>query len=207
MATLGDRLNLAAKRFGFKTLASLERSMGLTKNSLTKIGDGANTRTILKVVEKIPQLNIEWLLTGEGGMVKAEAQGVLPLLPFSAVAGFLSDNNNDESVFEDAFVVPDFTKRGAEFAIRVDGDSMSPRFQSGEILAVKIVRDPSFFQWGRVYVLSTTQGCVIKKLYPDPDDDNSVICRSEDTAGYPDYSLPKSDILHVAIVIGHIGLD
>lgn len=207
MATLRDRLDLAAKRFGFKTLAGLERSIGMNKNTLTKITDGANTRTILKVVEKIPQLNIEWLITGVGPMTKLDGDGVLPLLPFSAVAGFLSDNNGDESVFEEAFVVPDFTKRGAEFAIRVDGDSMSPRYQSGEILAVKIVRDPSFFQWGRVYVLSTTQGCVIKKLYPDPDDDNSVICRSEDTAGYPDYSIPKSDILHVAIVIGHIGLD
>lgn len=207
MENLHTRLEKVAVAAGFKNLRHLERDLGMSYNTLMKITDGMTAKTMLRVVEKIPQLSLDYLVTGEGPMFKGGASG-LPLLPFSAVAGALAENIPSSFLnTQEVCYVPDFIDKGAEFAIRVDGDSMSPRFRNGEILAIRVVQDPSFFQWGRVYVLSTTQGCVVKKLLPCPDDDNSVICRSENRDEYPDYTIPKSDILNVAIVVGHIGLD
>lgn len=187
-------------------MTRFEQYVGLTEGTIHKIKDGCSTRNIEKIIKKCPELSIEWVIMGTGEMLRGRPANSIPLLPFNAVAGYLSDNNKAED-FTELCVVPDFTSRGAQFAIRVDGDSMYPRFRNGEILALKVLDDPKFFQWGKVYVLSTTQGCVVKKLYPDPDDDNSVICRSENRDDYPDYSVHKSDILHIAIVVGHIGLD
>ena len=138
---------------------------------------------------------------------KKESKG-LPVLSFSAMAGHLSENNGTE--FSDEFercVIPDFTSRGADFLIRVDGDSMYPRYANGELLAVRIVDTPTFFQWGRVYVMSTQQGCVVKRIFPDPNNENNILCHSENCANYPDYTIPKGDVLKFAIVVGHAGID
>ena len=104
-------------------------------------------------------------------------------------------------------VVDDFSSRGADCAIRVEGDSMEPKYKNGDILALRVLKDPSFFQWGRVYCLSTTQGCVVKRLFPDKENPNNIICHSENTENYPDYKIIKEDILGVAIVVGHAGVD
>ena len=133
---------------------------------------------------------------------------LLPLLPFSAVAGYMSGGNDiDAFRSEEAVSVPDFSERGADCTIRVDGDSMYPRYSNGEILAIRIIKDPTFFQWGKVYVLSTNQGCVVKILLPDPKDPERIVCRSVDSERYPDYSISMSDVFGVAIVVGHAGVE
>ena len=201
-----DRLVYFARTQYGLGMTRFEKYIGITEGTIHKIKDGVSTRQIEKIIKKCPELSLDWLILGQGEMLRGKPANAIPLLSFTAVAGYLSDNAAEED-FDEVCVVPDFTARGAECAIRVDGDSMYPRFRNGEILALKVLRDPKFFQWGKVYVLSTTQGCVVKKLFPCPDDDNSIICRSENRDEYPDYTIHKSDILHVAIVVGHIGLD
>lgn len=132
---------------------------------------------------------------------------LIPLLPFSAAAGYLVGGNGADAFREEAVAFSDFTDRGADCAIRVDGDSMYPRYKSGDVLAIKIIKDPKFFQWGRTYCISTTQGCIIKKLFPDPTDENKIICHSENTSAYPDYKITMDDVLAVAIVVGHAGVE
>ena len=132
---------------------------------------------------------------------------LIPLLPFSAAAGYLAGGNGVDAFREEAVAFSDFTDRGADCAIRVDGDSMYPRYKSGDVLAIKIIKDPKFFQWGRTYCISTTQGCIIKKLFPDPSDENKIICHSENTSAYPDYKITMDDVLAVAIVVGHAGVE
>ena len=101
----------------------------------------------------------------------------LPVLSFSALAGYTGENNGLTMTGEfEHCVIPDFTQRGADFLIRVDGDSMYPRYSNGELLAVKVIDTPTFFQWGRVYVMSTNQGCVVKKIFPDPENDDNILC-------------------------------
>ena len=63
------------------------------------------------------------------------------------------------------YSVREFSIRGAEFLIRVEGMSMFPRYTNGDILAVKRLSSVTFFQWGCVYVLDTEQGMLIKRLF------------------------------------------
>lgn len=152
---------------------------------------------------------MNWLVSGNGDMLiglPRPDKSRIPLLPFAAVAGWMTDNNRPDSSFE-SIVVSDFSGIGANCAIRVEGDSMYPRYKNGDILAIRILHDPSFFQWGRTYVLSTTQGCVVKMLFPDPRDENKIVCHSINEKNFPDYKIMKEDILGIALVVGHAGLE
>lgn len=58
---------------------------------------------------------------------------------------------------------------GADFLITVCGNSMTPTFQSGDIVACKRVPlSGIFFQWNKIYIIDTTQGPLIKRIKPAP---------------------------------------
>lgn len=192
---------------------SFEDMCGLASGVINKLNLGFRSDKLALIAEKCPDLNIRWLITGEGDMLMdsypyKEPDGIdLPLLPFSAVAGYLAENNSESWSGLEYCRVPEFSSRGADFLIRVEGDSMYPRYGNGELLAIRVIKDPTFFQWGKVYVLSTNQGCVVKRLFPDPKDDRAIVCHSENSSLYPDYRITKEDVLGVAIVVGHIGVE
>lgn len=202
-----DRLEFFARSNGFSTVPQLAAACGLNAYTFTQKGTAVPAKALLAIAEKYPTLDIDWLVTGRRRSAQESVAPVkmLPLLPFDAIAGSLSDNINTD--FPDTIPAPPTMNGSADFAIRVDGDSMYPRYSSGEILLVRKVDDPSFFQWGKVYVLATKQGCVVKRLFPCKDDDNSITCHSENTVNYPDYDIPREDILGVGLVVGHMGLD
>ena len=144
-----------------------------------------------------------------GGLDGDAAQRMvsLPLIPLDAVAGFPIIDNNGITLDEcEQYSVPEFSVRGAEFLVRVSGSSMNPRFVNGDLLACKKVSQVTFFQWGMVYVIDTQQGILVKRLYECKDDDEMVVCHSENTSEYPDFLLPKNEIRSVSIVIGHISV-
>lgn len=196
---------------------AFENYCGLALGTISKINHGIRSDKVELIAKACPDLNIRWLLTGEGemlignsqeGIMVSKSEGIdLPLLPFSAVAGYLAENNSESWSGVEYCRVPEFSSRGADFLIRVEGDSMYPRYGNGELLAIRVIKDPTFFQWGKVYVLSTNQGCVVKRLFPDPKDDTAIVCHSENSSLYPDYRITKEDVLGVAIVVGHIGVE
>ena len=132
---------------------------------------------------------------------------MLPLIPYTAAGGFLTHEIPGVKIEEcEQYAIPDFAARGADFLVRVSGDSMAPRYSNGDILAVKVITDASFIQWGSVHVIDTLQGLVVKRLLPAATPDR-VTCRSESSANYPDYTIPRSDIRGLALVIGAIKIE
>lgn len=128
----------------------------------------------------------------------------IPLIPTSAMAGaFTSDISFMEYECEHYFI-PDF--KGADFLIRVKGDSMQPTYYSGDLVACqKIPMNDIFFQWNKTYVLDTNQGAIIKRVLPGKDDDH--ICIVSDNTKYPPFELEKSYLHAIALVRGIIRLE
>jgi phage repressor protein C with HTH and peptisase S24 domain len=79
---------------------------------------------------------------------------------------------------------------------------MMPNFHPGDEVACLRVNEARFLQWGRVYVLDTEQGIVIKRIY---DNGDSIRCASYNPE-YPDFNVPKEDIRSYNLVVGALRL-
>ncbi|MDR0509608.1 MAG: S24 family peptidase [Rikenellaceae bacterium] len=123
-----------------------------------------------------------------------------PRIPHSAAAGELAGISDGVMPHncEQVPVIPMFKKY--DFTIIVYGDSMLPHFHSGDEIACLTVRERSFIQWGRVHVLDTYQGVVVKRIFERED---GILCRS-DNAEYPEFTVSGDDIYSIAVVIGLI---
>lgn len=166
------------------------------------------------VFSKCEGISAQWLLTGDGEMIKEDKREVahqaenpkegIPLIPFSAMAGALT---GEQSVLEyecERYVVPAF--HNADFLMPVKGNSMTPTYISGDIVACqRVPMTDLFFQWNKPYVLDTAQGAIIKRIKPGSDKDHVLIV--SDNKEYDPFELPYKDIYAVALVIGLIRLE
>ncbi len=152
----------------------------------------------------------EWLVFGQGTMMAKKDNNedpirTLPLIPIDAMAGTLTEDNEGVPLERcERYQVPEFIDGGAQFLIRVSGDSMTPRYNNGDIVAVRRVEDVQFYQWGKIYVLDTNQGCIIKRVYEDLDDERNIICHSENDAVYADFAMPKTSVRGLFVIVGVI---
>ncbi|MFV0505779.1 MAG: helix-turn-helix transcriptional regulator [Bacteroidales bacterium] len=157
-----------------------------------------------QILDNCPDINPTWLLTGKGDMLVTEErhevqkeviQEMRPHIPLYAAAGALAFVS-DAVRLEDCEVLPYIEALGKyNFTIQASGDSMIPEYHSGDTLACLRIEDNAFIQWGRTYVLDTTQGIIVKRIF---DDDDSIRCESINTQ-YPSFSIPKSEILGLAL--------
>ena len=89
-------------------------------------------------------------------------QDMVLVIPTGARAGTLADFANSTQAYEcEQMVTP---IKGADFAIQVTGDSMSPEYPSGSVILIKKINEKAFIEWGKTYVLDTENGAVIKNI-------------------------------------------
>lgn len=192
------------------TQTALAARLGSKPAKFTEILKGRMLVPTEMMAELCEGFNVSatWLLTGEGNTFNKPEElpdGAIPLLSIEAVAGPGVPVYNDLPI-EDYYAVREF--RNCDFLIRVTGDSMTPKFTGGDIVACKNVdvRQLKFLQWGRVYVLYTeSQGVMIKRVHPSESDD-CIKCVSENK-DYAPFDVPKSDIVALALVNGSISLE
>ena len=202
------------KYLDYKGLSQYEfyKLTGITRGVLNQ-NNGMSEENTAKYLAYFKEVNAEWLITGNGPMLKSEAPLAIPsaipgdgipLIPDHAMAGILQ---GDISVMElecERYVVPAF--RGADFLIPVKGSSMYPKYSSGDIVACKkIPLTDLFFQWNKVYVLDTIQGPIIKRVAKGSDQDH-ILAVSENPK-YEPFELHISQLRAVAIVMGVIRLE
>lgn len=196
----------------------LENTDGLTKTALAdtfgikpaKFSEILNERMlagtdVMSVLCSKYHISSKWLLTGDCSMLASDSADAsnnavgIPLLPVDAVAGVLSGNDTQIMARDcEYFDVPTFS--GAEFLIRVSGDSMQPKYYSGDIVACRRLPIDTFFQWNRVYVIGSEQGVILKRVRQGSDAQH-IILVSENTE-YPPFELSLSRVHSIALVIG-----
>lgn len=161
--------------------------------------------TIMKISKAYPELNIDWLLEGEGEMIKnvsdnEEPTFFIPLMPVVATGGVLTEFSEG--------VIPDNCEHirspfdHADIAVPIRGDSMSPEYPNGSIVFVKRINPNAFVEWGKVYVLCTCNGNIVKEVHP-ADDSQHIVCRSLNPF-HPvaDFTVDTADIYSWWIVLG-----
>lgn len=120
------------------------------------------------------------------------------LLPVDAMAGNLSGWAESVSLRDCEKIVSPVP--GAEFAIRITGDSMEPLYHDGMYVFIRKLTD-SFIPWGNPFVLDTDNGVVIKRIFPIEDNPKYIIARSENPY-YPSYEIPVNSIFGIYRILG-----
>ena len=145
-------------------------------------------------------------ITVQQGKRERKLSKGIPLIPLEAVAGFPA-TDSEAAYLEDCerYTIPEFEAKGANFLIRVSGDSMMPLYNNGDIIACRKIRDILFVQWGGVYVLETSQGVIVKYVDEPEKNDDCILCVSENPRFKP-FQLPKSDIRSLSTIIGLVRL-
>lgn len=168
-------------------------------------------KNIEKILKYYVDINRTWLLTGEGDMLEPEkvettAEKVVHennnttqilLLPISAQGGSLNDFVRSVKESECEKIISPI--KGADYAMSVSGDSMSPEYPSGSQILIKRINEKAFIDWGRVYVLDTCNGTIIKRLFPS-DVADKVLCKSINPE-FPPFEVSLMDVYAVYRVL------
>ncbi len=223
---MNERLRFFIEKEGL-SVRQFESLIGSSDGKIAKFiatNSSLKSDTLTKIMEIFPHLSVSWLLTGEGEMLtvhdkdneqtKNESitnqpiahlnKASIPLIPVDAVAGF--NGVDSPSIHIDdcqSYLVPEFKQLNAEFMIRVSGSSMYPKYSSGDILACRKLTSYNFIQWGKIYVIDSEQGAMVKRLFPCDEQPDCVTCKS-DNPNYPPFKLPTTEIRSLSIVLGSI---
>lgn len=202
------------------TVQQFELNVGLSNGAVSKMGDNTRRSTLDKISIVYPNINMSWLLTGEGSMLNntnpevssAKEANMIPF--FDDVYSVGGDNEFRASVDNNGYSVEmvntgDWFK-SATAAIRHVGDSMV-EYPAGSILAVRRVDDINLLVNGKAYVIETTEYRVTKLIR---DEGEYLMAYSTNTATHPDGSLiyapmriPKNSIRRIDIVLGCVNIE
>ena len=222
--TKKERLEAIIAHYGDGKPSQFAKSLGVAPSTISS-WLSRDTFDYELLFAKCENINSAWLLTGEGDMLLSSpgdnqgstkdeprtnqpttclAQAGIPLIPVDAVAGFNGIDSPTIQIHDcQRYLVPEFQQLNAEFMIRVSGSSMYPKYSSGDILACRKLTSYHFIQWGKIYVIDSEQGAMVKRLFPCDEDTDYVICKS-DNPNYPPFELPKTEIRSLSIVLGAI---
>lgn len=178
-----------------------------------------------KIINSIEDINIEWLMTGNGKMTNrtpyptTESASILAeedvaygkTSPSFSTRPFISSVSD---TFSNAIELKNYNNISIpfigeyDFCLRVYGDGMQnsenvkKSINDRDIIICRFWKNRSYIRWGEVYALSTTDGYIIKKIMPS-EKDGFIKCISfNQKAGYESYDLPLHEIFDWAIVVG-----
>ena len=167
------------------------------------------TTNTLKKISACYNLNMNYILYGEGDMYLPKEKSIAfakdetrPRVPLTAAAGSLSGDNASVTLKECEQLPVISQMPSYDYTIVIKGDSMMPKYESGDEVACRRIDQTRFIQWGKVHVLDTTQGIIIKRIYEEGD---CIKCVSFNP-DYPPFLIPKSDIYSMGLVVGSLSI-
>ncbi len=211
--TENQRLKFLMKELGFTSQKKFADKLEIGQSSLSGIIKEKSKLGVSNAIKfKLSQLfgvNRAWLTTGVGEpFVKEEVNPDERGVPYynidiaDADLGSLLVMEEKPEYFVN---YRPFNDCSAYFP--VFGDSMYPRYASGEIIAVKEIRNLEVIQWGEAYVVLTSEtsnGLRSIKTLHEHNDPQKLILKSTNPNFRGDTVIKKSDILSLYIIKGKI---
>ena len=203
--TVKDRILLFIKAESLSQ-NRFEEAVGLSHGYVNNLRSAPTAKILQKIFAAYPKLNKEWLMSGNGDMINPSASSTadIPCISYDAIGGVLSGVDDGGEILSQCgehYVVPDFA--ASDFLVRLKGDSMMPNYLPGDLIACRIVLlDRLWFQWGKVYAMSTRQGTLVKKIMPS--EREGCVRLVSFNPDYPPFDLETEEIHGVALVEGFI---
>lgn len=212
MDALQQRLLQVIDKLGLKK-SQFEKNVGLSNGFVDKAGDNTRKSSLNKISKKYPEIDIDWIKTGKGNMMKNDTEveisqvipvtnisaNTVPLLPISAQGGSFNDFVASVKEIDCEKVISPV--KGAELAITVSGDSMAPEFPNGCQVLIKRINEDAFIEWGKVYVLDTCNGTVIKEIHKGQNNEEIECFSINPDPKFQPFSVKRADIYGMYKVI------
>jgi phage repressor protein C with HTH and peptisase S24 domain len=178
-----------------------------------------------KILHYYPDLNAEWLLTGNGNMLKINALTEedihynqkkeaddgnfnIPLYDIRAAEGIkdLLGKNKNQIPLE-YIGIPKITD--CDGALYIAGDSMYPLLRNGDILAFKKINNPENIIWGEMYLIyiSKDGDDFFFTRYIQQSDQDSFVKLVPQNPDYQPVEFPMSSVKAVALVKASIRIN
>lgn len=166
--------------------------------------------TYKKIKESWPEVNIEWIRTGEGDifnqplMEEKEIKGV-PYYDVDFLGGFFKIENNQTQVPAYYINFQPYNKKGNIWC-NIIGDSMSPRINSGDKICIRPVDNVEDIIFGEIYAIVTnTDMRTVKWVTRSPIEGMIRLVPENKDPRYGDYQdIQKSDIRRIFKVLGAV---
>lgn len=213
MSAIQERIR---KFIEFKGISArkFERDCDLGNAFVRNIKDSISVTKLEKILQVFPEINKDWLITGEGEMlvpqeplapVKVESFELLmqeqgtPVYNMDATCGEVSrpiEFARDQII---GYVnMPNIPKSSA--IIRANGESMKPKINDGDWIAVRQINDMDDIFYGQVYLILTNDYRMLKYIRKyEPDEEHFVLLRSENK-DYDDIKMRKNKIIRLFVV-------
>lgn len=186
------------------------KNTGITNGVLSQ-SNGLSEDNILKFLSYYNDINLNWLFTGEGNILKEDAPKApqpaesadivrIPIVDISVAAG--SGFNNPDYIEEvDSIAMPASMIKGRKdyLCIRVKGHSMIPSILDGGYLVVRML-DRSEWEGIRdnyVYVVTDTEGkAYVKRLKNRLREHGFIVCMSDnaDKLNFPNFNIYEENL-------------
>lgn len=195
-----------------------QESIGVSNSYIQNISSGISADVLYRIANAYSELNTDWLLTGEGNMLKKDDKTILrkdviekgennyklvPIVHIDSVGGMRSNNSiTDEPQYIEGYI-PFVNAQDDDKAIFQSGTSMIPTIPPGSIMQLREVKNwREYFGYGNIFVIELTDGRRITKEVRRYDENpkDYVLCVSHNPDVAPE-ELPKSMIASVWKVI------
>lgn len=195
-----------------------EKNCGLSKGYVSKIGDSIRIAILDKIIDKHPDLNTTWLLTGEGSMLKSDRNNVTPVeeghymmveyADLRASAGILGGSDVTQLPETHKRLVPREFDNGNFLIVRVDGDSMDDgtkrSLSDGDEVLIKEKLDYKIDELPikkALFVITTREGNVLKQIAEVNMEEGYILCRSfNPDPRFDDFKIYFDNIYQIFIV-------
>lgn len=209
--TENQRLKEIQKVLKFSSQEKFAQILGIKQGSLSDIyrsKDGIGVSSSIKrILEKEYSINIDWLETGEGEMLKSSdallpntnPYRMVPVFNLDAVGG--SDNlNTDQSAYVSNYL-PFMNAREQDISIPISGTSMYPTYSPGAYVHLReIERWREFLELGQVYVIELVDDRRLIKEIRCGEDHQHYLLHSHNPS-FDDVSIPTDMIRRIWLVL------
>jgi phage repressor protein C with HTH and peptisase S24 domain len=197
------------------------KSCGFSTGYLNSLKNGTEPGTgkMFKILSSYPQLNKQWLLSGEGEMLmkdtgprvaevapryelpESDDMVSIPIADIKAAAGGGYQNSHELMSGDFIQLPPTLTKSGKHLCIRIKGNSMSPTLQDGGFVVIRFIDKGDWRNIinERVYVITDNEGNTYLKRVRNRFTNGFLVLTSDnpDKATYPNFNLQQNELLNI----------
>lgn len=200
--------------------SNFAQMIGVTPSVVGNITGERNGNPSFEVLQKIlnafPEINPEWLILGNGAMLKEEQEIThlnnsatinqefkgSPYYNVDFIGGF-DLMMNDQTINPDYYInYPPYNKEGVVWC-NLTGRSMEPELSNGDIIALKPMETPiEYLPTGEIYAIITNDYRTVKRIKMS--DRDGFVRLIPSNKEYQEQEIPVSMITKVYAVLGSI---